>query len=314
MDGNELQKKIVGILTTQGNVTVSQLAKRLRVRPHSVRYQLDKLVESKSLEKSILVNQRALGYQIFNLFFDLPASRARKGEEFLKNKEEVAWLTKNIGAQKYEMTLAVQDYSTMWKLFRALGDEVGTTPRNVVIAVEGEVMHWGLRCLTETFSSSPIAHFTTVSQNVSIDLLDRRIIHAFGSPNVSSFGSLATKLGVSASTVKYRFERLRADGVISDEGYFFRLPLNLFQAQLVIQLRSRTREIEDGIVSICAKNPNVEGLISGVGNWDFKILIAAESLRELLEVEEALVMALGKRVFKHSMYIREKVIVKRSGV
>jgi predicted ArsR family transcriptional regulator len=62
MDGNELQKKIVGILTTQGNVTVSQLAKRLRVRPHSVRYQLDKLVESKSLEKSILVNQRALGY------------------------------------------------------------------------------------------------------------------------------------------------------------------------------------------------------------------------------------------------------------
>jgi hypothetical protein len=37
-------------------------------------------------------------------------------------------------------------------------------------------------------------------------------------------------------------------------------------------------------------------------------------LRELLEVEEALVMALGKRVFKHSMYIREKVIVKRSGV
>jgi len=86
MDGNELQKKIVGILTTQGNVTVSQLAKRLRVRPHSVRYQLDKLVESKSLEKSILVNQRALGYQIFNLFLTFRRREREKARSFSRIK------------------------------------------------------------------------------------------------------------------------------------------------------------------------------------------------------------------------------------
>jgi hypothetical protein len=59
MDGNEIQKRITRILTTQSNVTVLQRAKRLPVWSHSIRYQLDKLVESKSLKKAILINHRA---------------------------------------------------------------------------------------------------------------------------------------------------------------------------------------------------------------------------------------------------------------
>lgn len=116
MDGNEIQKRITGILTTQSNVTVSQLAKRLRVRPHSIRYQLDKLVESKSLEKAILINQRALGYQVFKLFFDLPHARSKKAVEFLKVRKEVSWLTRNIGPLRYEMTVVVRDFTSLSNL------------------------------------------------------------------------------------------------------------------------------------------------------------------------------------------------------
>jgi DNA-binding Lrp family transcriptional regulator len=314
MDGNEIQLKITGILTTQSNVTVSLLAKRLRVRPHSIRYQLDKLVESKSLEKAILINQRTLGFQVFNLFFNLPVTRAKKATEFLKSRKEVAWFTRNIGPRRYEMTVVVRDFTTLSKMFRDMGDVAGTLPRDVIIAVEGEVIHWGLRFLTESYSKTPIAHFTTPEETVTIDSLDREIITHFMSQGTMRDALTVPKLKVSPSTIKYRLDKLRVSGVISEEAYFIRPTMKMIQAQLMIHLRSRASEIENEIASICANNPHVECLIAGVGNWDYKLLIDAESLPALLEVEEQLVQTLGRSILKHCLYIRDKVFCARAGL
>lgn len=314
MDGNEIQRKITGILTTQSNVTVSQLAKRLRVRPHSIRYQLDRLVESKSIEKAILINQRTLGYQVFNVFFNLSVARAKKAVEFLKGRKEVAWFTQNIGPRRYEMTVIVRNFTTLSKMFRDMGDVANTMPRDVIIAVEGEVIHWGLRFLTESYSKTPIAHFTTPEETVTIDTLDREIISLFMSKETDWEPLVTPKLKVSPSTVKYRLEKLRVSGVISEEAYFIRPTMKMFQAQIVLHLRSRASEIEEQIASICSHNPHVECLIAGVGNWDYKLLIDAESLPSLLEVEEDLLRALGKCVLKHSLYIRDKIFCARPGL
>lgn len=314
MDGNDLQKKIAGILTTQSNVTVQQLAKRLRVKPHSIRYQLDKLVESQGLEKAILVNQRALGYQVFNLFFNLPASRVKKAVDFLSLRGQVAWLTKNIGPRTYEMTVVARDFTSLATLFRDMGDETGTVPRDVVIAVEGEVTHWGLRFLAETFSKVPIAHFTTSEQIVAVDSLDLEIIKLLRSHNLYDLPPATTKTRISPSTIKYRLEKLRSAGVISEEAYFLRPPMKMFQAQIVLHLKSRAREVEERVSAICSTNPHVECLIAGAGNWDYKILFDAESLPRLLEIEELLLQSLGKAVLRHSLYIRDRILSNRSGL
>ena len=314
MDGNDIQRRIVGILTTQGNVTVQQLAKRLRVRPHSIRYQLDKLVESKSIEKAILINQRALGYQVFNLFFDLPHARSKKAVEFLKARKEVAWLTRNIGPLRYEMTVVVRDFTSLSNLLRDLGEVAGTVPRDISIAVEGEVIHWGLRFLTEGYSKTPIAHFTTREDIVSIDAIDVEIMNFSKTDEIRNIAHTAQKLRVAPSTIKYRLDKLRMSSVISEEAYFIRPTMKMFQAQLVVHLRTRTRDIDNSIVSICTNNPHVECIISGVGNWDYKMLIDAESLPRLLEVEEELLTAIGKPVLKHSLFIRDKVFSIRTGL
>lgn len=314
MNANELQKKIVGILTTEGNVTVSQLAKHLRVRPHSIRYQLDRLVETQSLVKSIMINQRALGYQVFNLFFDLPAARAKKAIEFLSGRDEVAWLAQNVGPRRYEMTIVIRDYTALAHLLLAMGEACGAMPRDVINAVEGEVFHWGLRFLTEATSTSPIAHFITTRETLTLDALDREIMHIFHSSSASSLGSMASKLRVPPSTIKYRFDKLRVAGVISEEIYFINTPMKIFQGQIVIQLRVRTHDIESFILSTCSRHPYVECLIAGVGNWDYKVLLGAESLPDLLKVEEEITQALAKHVLKQSIYLRERVLSNRVGL
>lgn len=314
MDGKTLQNNIVGILTTQGNVTVSQLAKRLRVRPHSVRYQLDRLVQSKVIEKSILINQRALGYQVFNLFFDLPPSRAKKALAFLTARGEVAQLTQNIGPRRYEMTVSVKDYTALSNLFQEMGDACGTTPRDVITAIEGEMFHWGLRFLTDGPASNPIVHFTTSRDILALDSLDRELINLFQSSNVADTSSISKRLRVSQSTVRYRFDKLRSSGAISEEFYFSSVPMQIFEAQTVLQLRARSHESRETILSLCQRHPHVESLLCGMGNWDYKLLLSGDSLPEILRVDKEITEELAKLVLKQSLYIRETVIDRGSGL
>jgi DNA-binding Lrp family transcriptional regulator len=212
------------------------------------------------------------------------------------------------------MTVVVRDFTTLSKMFRDMGDATGTLPRDAIVAVEGEVIHWGLRFLTESYSTTPIAHFTTPEETVTIDSLDRQIMAHFMSQETTRGPLTIPKLKVSASTLKYRLDKLRVSGVISEEAYFIRPTMKMIQAQLMLTLRSRGSAIENDIASLCAHNPHVECLIAGVGNWDYKLVIDAESLPALLEVEEELVQTLGKSILKHSLYIRDKIFCARAGL
>jgi hypothetical protein len=80
----------------------------------------------------------------------------------------------------------------------------------------------------------------------------------------------------------------------------------------VVHLRTRTGDIDISIESVCTNNPHVEYVISGLGNWDYKLLIAAKSLPRLLVVEEELLQAIGKPVLQHFLCIRDKVFSVRT--
>lgn len=67
----DIQRKILGILSMRGNITDAQLAKRLRIRPHTVRYYLTKLREVGTIGTAVFIDQRRLGYHVFNLLFDV---------------------------------------------------------------------------------------------------------------------------------------------------------------------------------------------------------------------------------------------------
>jgi DNA-binding Lrp family transcriptional regulator len=314
MDITNLQKKILGILSRQGNLSAHQLAKRLRIRPHIVRYQLDKLLEMGTLDRHILINQRALGYQAFNVFFDLPRAREKKAVDFLKGRQEVAWFTRNIGARRYEATIIAKDYSAFSTLLRDLGEEAQTQLRDLIFAVEGEVHHWGLRFLTDGLVGIAGIHFTTPGEVFEIDSVDRKLLEAFQSDVTGTMPAIAKKIGIPNSTFKYRFDRLIASGIISEELYVVRPLSHFVQAQLVVQLKSRSAQAMQNVISTCLQNPNVEVLIHGIGNWDYKICIAAESIQELVHVESGVVQAIGRNLLKHSMYLRNEILSTRSGL
>ena len=99
-NAKDLQRSIVGVITSQGNLTVADIARRLGLRQHMVRYHLDQLLTSKKVALARMINYRVFDFQVVNVFFDLPRAGAKKGIEFLKGRPEVSWLSLNVWPRK----------------------------------------------------------------------------------------------------------------------------------------------------------------------------------------------------------------------
>ena len=312
-NAEDIQLQILGVLTTGGSRTISDLAKTLSMKPHVVRYQLDQLLERRRIERAIMLNQRALGHHVFNVLFDLPRASSSRTLEFLQKRTEVSWLAENMGLRKFEVTYFASDMIEGSKLVHSMGAELGIHFRDPIFAVEVETRHWGLRFLGGREVSRPVAHFVASKERREPDGVDLTILHLLRHERNVSVPRLAKGAGISESTAKYRMERLREWGAISDEVYFLRSDQDFVQAQLVLNLKSRSPEHEQEVIDLCSHNLHVEQLITGFGSWDYKVVLRAKTVTRLLEVEESILVALGGNVSRSSTLVRNRVIAGREG-
>lgn len=312
-NANDIQLQILGILTTGGSRTITDLAKQLGLKPHVVRYQLDQLLVRRRIERAVMLNQRALGHHVFNVLFDLPRVSIKRTLEFLEKRTEVSWLAQNMGLRKFEVTYFAKDMVEGSKLVHSMGESVGVHFRDPIFAFEVETRHWGLRFLAGREVIKPVAHFVAAKESRQPDAVDLKILHLLRHEGDVSVLRIAKGAGISESTAKYRVERLRDWGAISDEMYFLRSDHDFVQAQLVLNLKSRSQEYEQAVINVCSHNFYVEELITGFGCWDYKVVLRADTVTRLLEVEESILAALGKNVSRASMLVRNRVIAGREG-
>ncbi len=309
----DIQLQILGVLTTGGGRTVADLTKTLGIKPRAVRYQLEQLLERHRIERAIMLNQRALGHHVFNVLFDLPRMSTTSALKFLEQRPEVSWLAENMGHRRFEVTYFAKDMMEASKLMHSMGENLGVHFRDPVFGLEVEHRHWGLRFLGERQVTKPVAHFVATKAPIEPDEIDLNVLQLLRLERNLSISRLAKGTGLSESTAKYRVDRLREGGAISEEIYFLRSDLDFVQAQLVLNLKSRSPEREQDVVDICAHNLHVEQLITGFGSWDFKVVLRAKTVNRLLETEEAILKSLGKNVSKASMLVRNRVIAGREG-
>jgi DNA-binding Lrp family transcriptional regulator len=307
---SEIQREILGALSTHGNRGVTELAALLQLKPHVVRYNLEALLEDRQIRSALLINHHALGHRPLNVFFDLPNRKESKALAFLESSPDVWWLTRVTGPRRFEATFLVESYERHAALLGEMGELTGTHVRDPIVGIEFESRYWGVRFLVKQpkLPSPPIVHFTSAPERYTLDELDRRIILAELQLNPPNLRQLAESLKIPQTTAKYRLDRLTSQQIISNRLFFVEPNTFYMQAQIVLNLKAHGPGVTARVVQICEELQHVEGLISGVGNWDFKVIISAGSFQQILAVERTILSALARDVSKSALYLRERVI------
>ena len=112
------------------------------------------------------------------------------------------------------------------------------------------------------------------------DELDRRIIEALQANGRESFRAIAAQVGVSEATVRARYARLTAEGILQVVGVTNPLGLGYEQALVGVRTSGAPDEVADAI----ARWPDADYVIATAGQFDLVVEVVASDRRHLLEL------------------------------
>ena len=114
----------------------------------------------------------------------------------------------------------------------------------------------------------------------TVDDLDRKIIEALQANGRESFRRIAVRLGVSEATVRARYQRLTAAGILQVVAVTNPLGLGFDQALVGV----KTSGPPDAVADEIAQWPEADYVIVTAGQFDIVVEVVAADRRELLDI------------------------------
>jgi Lrp/AsnC family transcriptional regulator, regulator for asnA, asnC and gidA len=116
------------------------------------------------------------------------------------------------------------------------------------------------------------------------DELDRGIIEALQANGRESFRSIAAQVGVSEATVRARYARLTAEGILQVVAVTNPLGLGYEQALVGVKTSGSPEQAADAI----ARWPEADYVIATAGQFDLVVELVATDRRHLLDLTSRL--------------------------
>jgi Lrp/AsnC family transcriptional regulator, regulator for asnA, asnC and gidA len=113
-----------------------------------------------------------------------------------------------------------------------------------------------------------------------VDELDRQIIEALQRNGRESFRAIASRVGVSEATVRARYGRLTAEGILQVVGVTNPLGLGFEQAIVGVKTSGPPSEVADAI----SRWPEADYVVVTAGQFDVVVEVVASDRTHLLEL------------------------------
>lgn len=119
-----------------------------------------------------------------------------------------------------------------------------------------------------------------------MDALDRNIVASLAQDGRRGFAQVGNKVGLSASAVKRRVDRLRAEGVISGFTVVLDAAAQAWPTQAFVEIFCDGNTSPDGIRAGVSRQPEVVGAFTVTGDADALLVVRARDTAHLEEVVE----------------------------
>lgn len=297
---SEIERRLIVSWNLCADLSVREIAKRADIREHRARHALMNLVRRGILVPMYLVDNYRLGFSDCGLFFAPSAESSelrRRFEASLERHPRIIWLARMSGTFQYGATfMARRPYELVdffaWMQPLSQGAYAHKTTRIGI-----DCTWFSPNYLAPEMTERQIVAVTSRGESPQLDLVDKKILVTMTNNPASSIAQLSRLTGISASSITYRIDKMRADGIIRGRMYSIRnYLLGIFMYRVMIVDCGLTESQRKQMFEVCSKCPNVVAFVVCTGNWDYELRFEAEHPEVVDNFCQHLIDVFGKAI------------------
>lgn len=312
-------QQIIPQLQLDARCPLTVVAKRLKMKVHTVRYEIQRLIENRIIYPYMLINPAALGQHEVDLFCTLADRRQGDLSKLIKALERAPGLfVLNLTGGQYQLgfELVVTRLEAVTTFLEQLSSRYGLRLAEKSIAT---CLTWTLYYRKYLSKIRPLISEFVVSatdQRVELGALDRNILLALGANPLASMRDLAKTIGSPESTVTTHVRALQSSGVIIGFGLSIdAADINMHSYRFIISLRDFSASIRQKLYLFCRDHPHVLSISESLGGWDYSVRVEVHEPLDALRISDELHFSVAGAIESlHVVPLLKEVVVSRDNL
>lgn len=292
------ERDVMAALTLRGEVTVKEIAQALRLKEHRVRYILDKVVSAGWCYFYPIINPHRLGYLECNLFIELQSGGANARHNLLQALR-ASRATKTIGVlggeYQFDVVVWLQGIQDLASFFNSLSERCPDINYRIDFVLLGKAFYFSANFLEpKTKGGTLVTYGPTDDAPFALDSTDKDILKRLTTSPFSGARNLAKAIGIPESTVTYRLNKLKGEGVIVCMGYMVdHLKVGMTLTHLLIKAKRPSHQLTKQLFEFAHRDGSIGFLVECYGAWDYQMGVLLFDQTKLSGVIDRLQETLG---------------------
>ena len=291
---SDRESKIVAACENEADLTTAEIAARTNLAAHTVRYALTSLESRGILTQRAFIDSFRLGadlHLVFLRFLPEKIGARAKVVKHLASLPETSFISDLSGSFNLAVELRTRSALHLYAILEELSSKVGNVfQQNDLIQqlalYEFPTVRRGASSGTKVF------HISAVEHTPNLDELDSRILTLLAKQWPKSHNHLAKSLGVPASTIEYRIQRLQTESYLLGSCYWVNVrALGGSEYFHLIRARGVSSKLRSRLVSFAWKESCVSTLRATMGAWDSVLECYYQDAQESLAFNERLLQS-----------------------
>jgi len=310
---NDVQKRILHAVLLRANSSVQEISRLVGVKEATVRRSVSQFLDHGIfLRRSIFVDPHALGLNVHVAQLSVPSASKEARDEFvalLCRQDEVGAVAEMGMGGEYEIRVLTQGVEHLWTFFDSLTEKSKSrfVIRSCLPVMESE--YFGKVPGAPLASALPGTGFKwrqAGARTHELDEKDHVLLSGLANDRYLHVQEVCRSLGMSASSVQYRLEKLEARGVIL--GHFYVLDPKLFgDMPFVMQLTTKALTAKErvAISAYCQVHPLISSVTFFLGSQSAEMYVLAPTFDGAQSALASLSTSLGSAV--ESIHLRPQL-------
>ena len=288
----EVERKILSIAQADADLPCIEIARRLNLKQHTVRYALTKLQEAGVIQRLTCVNLAKIGYGEYFLVVNIkdrsPASQKRLVET-IKQSDHVVWLLELGGEYHLGVVYLASSILDATLFVEELCSRSEVEFSKKILSLRVARAYFGVKHLSPIREQRRFDMGTIGAEAGEWDHTDHEILHALASNTVESPSTIARLLGKPESTILYRLKLLKQKGILHNTVYYIHPEsYGMASYRLHVAMLAPSAKLRESLHLWACNHPNVLAAFHSLGPWDFELRVEVPDFRGAMQLAQEL--------------------------